>query len=160
MSLTDISIAAAHVRADSDDTTQLQIYLDAAEDAAWQYLGRLVVKDSDALIAAITASSSDLAAANAAYGNAIALASAMPPGITRDAAFTKANAELSVAKSSALEACTGIVINPSITAAILLTTGHLYANRENVMAGTTAAAIALPFGAQSLLMPYRAGLGV
>jgi hypothetical protein len=50
-----------------------------------------------------------------------------------------------------------IVTNPSITAAVLLITGHLYRNREAV-AGETANQ--LPMGAHSLLWPHRVGLGV
>ncbi|MBK8667798.1 MAG: phage gp6-like head-tail connector protein [Burkholderiales bacterium] len=52
----------------------------------------------------------------------------------------------------------GIVINPAIQAALLLIVGHLYANREDVLAGVSVAQ--LPNGSQYLLQPYRAGLGV
>ena len=52
----------------------------------------------------------------------------------------------------------GIVINPAIQAALLLIVGHLYANREDVLAGVSVAQ--LPNGSQYLLMPYRVGMGV
>ena len=52
----------------------------------------------------------------------------------------------------------GIVINPAIQAALLLIVGHLYANREDVLADVSVAQ--LPNGSQYLLQPYRAGLGV
>ena len=52
----------------------------------------------------------------------------------------------------------GIVINPAIQAALLLIVGHLYANREDVVVGLSAAQ--LPSGAQYLLQPYRYGMGV
>lgn len=52
----------------------------------------------------------------------------------------------------------GIVINPAIQAALLLIVGHLYANREDVLAGVSVAQ--LPNGAQYLLQPYRIGMGV
>lgn len=51
-----------------------------------------------------------------------------------------------------------ILINPSITAACLLILGHLYANREDVAAGTTATE--MPMGSRSILQPYRIGLGI
>lgn len=51
-----------------------------------------------------------------------------------------------------------VVINPSITAACLLIAGHLYANREDVVAGVSVAQ--LPMGSQSLLLPYRVNMGV
>lgn len=52
----------------------------------------------------------------------------------------------------------GIVINPAIQAALLLIVGHLYANREDVLAGVSVAQ--LPNGSQYLMQPYRSGMGV
>lgn len=52
----------------------------------------------------------------------------------------------------------GIVINPAVQAALLLIAGHLYANREDVVAGVSVAQ--LPNGAQYLLQPYRIGMGI
>ena len=52
----------------------------------------------------------------------------------------------------------GIVINPAIQAALLLIVGHLYANREDVLAGVSVAQ--LPNGSQYLMQPYRIGMGV
>jgi hypothetical protein len=51
-----------------------------------------------------------------------------------------------------------IVLKPSVRAACLLILGHLYANREDVVVGTISSEI--PLGSQSLLTPYRIGLGV
>ncbi|SEJ49635.1 head-tail connector protein [Pseudomonas sp. NFR16] len=51
-----------------------------------------------------------------------------------------------------------MVINKSITAACLLILGHLYANREDVVLGTTGTE--LPMGSRSLLAPFRINLGV
>ena len=52
----------------------------------------------------------------------------------------------------------GIVINQAIQAALLLIVGHLYANREDVLAGVSVAQ--LPNGSQYLMQPYRIGMGV
>lgn len=52
---------------------------------------------------------------------------------------------------------TGIVANGAINAAVLLICGTLYANREGVVVGASAAE--LPGGVKSLLWPYRLGLG-
>jgi hypothetical protein len=46
-----------------------------------------------------------------------------------------------------------LVVNGAVLAAILLITGHLYANREEVVVGATVAQ--MPFAAQSLLRPHR-----
>lgn len=51
-----------------------------------------------------------------------------------------------------------ILVNPSIRAACLLIAGKLYNSREDAVTGTTVTE--LPSGSQSLLMPYRIGLGV
>lgn len=51
-----------------------------------------------------------------------------------------------------------MVVNDLIRAAILLTVGHLYANREDVAAGVSFAKI--PVGAEYLLMPHRVKMGV
>ena len=51
-----------------------------------------------------------------------------------------------------------IVLNAAIQAALLLIVGHLYANREDVLAGVSVAQ--LPNGSQYLMQPYRSGMGV
>jgi uncharacterized phage protein (predicted DNA packaging) len=51
----------------------------------------------------------------------------------------------------------GVVINDAIKAAILLNLGHLYVNREGV---DTVQKQELPLGIQSLLQPYRIGIGM
>lgn len=53
---------------------------------------------------------------------------------------------------------TGIVLNASIEAAILLTCGSLYAQREDAVIGFTVAA--MPTGSKALLQPYRYGMGL
>ena len=51
----------------------------------------------------------------------------------------------------------GVVINDAIKAAILLNLGHLCVNREGV---DTVQKQELPLGIQSLLQPYRIGIGM
>ncbi len=51
-----------------------------------------------------------------------------------------------------------MVVNNAIKAAILLTVGHLYANREDVVRGVVAQQ--LPMGARDLLRPWRIIPGV
>lgn len=53
-----------------------------------------------------------------------------------------------------------MVATSVISAAVLLILGHLYRNREEVLVGTSAAAVQLPVGANTLLWPHRVGLGV
>lgn len=54
--------------------------------------------------------------------------------------------------------CDPIVVNPAIRAAVLLTTGHLYRNREDVITGTSVSE--MKEGARALLWPHRVGLGI
>lgn len=51
-----------------------------------------------------------------------------------------------------------MLVNDMIKAAVLLTLGHLYANRESVNTGS--AATALPRGVDDLLQPFRVGMGI
>ncbi|MFV3402867.1 head-tail connector protein [Pseudomonas sp. NY15463] len=51
-----------------------------------------------------------------------------------------------------------MVCNKQISAACLLIIGHLYANRESVVAGTIATE--LPQGSMALLNPHRIGWGI
>ena len=51
-----------------------------------------------------------------------------------------------------------VVLNPSIEAACLLITGHLFAHREDVVMGVSS--VALPRGSEFLLFPYRVGMGI
>lgn len=54
----------------------------------------------------------------------------------------------------------GVVINDAIKAAILLNLGHLYVNREGVVDNHAVQKQELPLGIQSLLQPYRIGIGM
>ena len=54
--------------------------------------------------------------------------------------------------------CDPMMVTDSIRAAVLLTLGHLYANRESVITGTIVSE--MKDGPRSLLWPYRVGLGV
>lgn len=65
---------------------------------------------------------------------------------------------LAVAVLAGTAGCDPIVVNDAIRAAVLLTLGHLYANRENVIVGS--AVSEMKEGTRSLLWPYRVGLGV
>ena len=65
------------------------------------------------------------------------------------------------ADQAAMEAAqdeVGLVANFAFKAAALLICGHLYANRENVVAG--AQSFTLPMGAHDLLRPHRRSFGL
>ena len=62
-------------------------------------------------------------------------------------------AALDAAVAAETAGASPMVVNFAVKAAILLTLGHLHANREDVVTGATVAQ--LPFGARSLLRPHR-----
>lgn len=78
-----------------------------------------------------------------------------------DAAIDSAEAYLDrslIASEDQRKTPDDLVINGSVRAAILLTVGHLYANREQEIIGSITSE--LKFSARNLLMPYRIKLGV
>lgn len=133
----------------------LMACLASAEDAAAAYLNRSIHADAAAREAALAAYPDAVAAARTAYADALAAADAEQTigdankaQAIRDVAKLKLDDALLAAERSAR----GIVANGSILAAVKLTLGHLYENREAV---TDRAMTALPQGVPELLRPYR-----
>lgn len=146
--------ARAHLRVEADyPGEQIQAYIAGAEDAAAQYLNRTVFADAGAQAAALDALPAALAAAKAAYDATVAAAAAIEDPVARQATIDVARVRLAGEQSLAARNLNGTVSNPSIVAACLLTVGHLYANRTDVVVGATVAE--LPNGARALLRPYR-----
>lgn len=116
MSIITLDVAKAHLRdVYGAEDELIQLYLDTAEEAAAEYIGRSLFADQTALEAAVQA------------------------GTAGDAP---------------------IVMTPSIRSACLLMLGHLYANREDVVAAQgIMVAIELPLGSRALLQPFRVKLG-
>lgn len=109
MNLVTMPQALAHLRADAGaEDALIQLYAEAAEQSAQDYLNRQVFADQLSLDEAVL----------------VGTAGIEP-----------------------------MVVNAVIQAAVLLTLGHLYANREDVVTGVTAQA--MPMGARSLLRPHR-----
>lgn len=158
MSIIELAVAKAHLRLESgypDD--QVQGKLDAAESSAAQFLNRRVFEDRAALDAAVAAVPAALVAAGTAYQTALKTAGDIEDAVARCAAEGYALRAYRDAQTAASETYAGIVINPQIEAAILLTLGHLFENRQDVQQGSVQQ---LPIGAEQLLFPFRVGLGV
>ena len=158
MSVIAIDIAMHHLRAESEDQVLVQAQLNAAEEAAMQYLNRRFYLDQVALDAARAGVRPAMHAAKAANAEAVEAAQAEPDHHLRCRLLDNARAALAEAYDQADAIACGMVINPSIQAACLLKLGHLFANREEVVTGTTA--IELPLASQHLLMPFRIRMGV
>ena len=154
MSLVTLESAKLHLRVDSSDEDALiAVYITAAEQTAVSLLDRGVYVDGTALGVAKADAPGALETASAAYDAATEAAQAMT-----DAALQAAATQ--TAENAWLKACVthrqtmdGMVVNEAIQAAVLLIVGHLFANREDVVAGVSVAQ--LPNGAEWLLQPYK-----
>ncbi|WP_423173515.1 head-tail connector protein [Stenotrophomonas maltophilia] len=154
MPIVSLAQARSHVRVEADyPEEQLQAAIAGAQDAAQAYLNRRIYEDADALALARGSYPAVMKAAALAKSQALADAVFIEDGDERTAAIRLAVVAHREATVEA-EACIhGVVANPSIFSAILLTLGHLYANRADVIVG--AQTVELPNGAKSLLRPYR-----
>lgn len=158
MSVIDIDLAMRHLLAEPEDQVLIQAQLDAAEDAASKFIQRRFYADQAALSTAASTVRTRQIAARAAYEAALVDAEDIDNACDRDASVRVACQVFADATAESLAIAQGIVINPSITAACLLKLGHLFANREEVV--TAVSAVELPIASQSLLMPYRIGMGI
>lgn len=154
MSFVTVNEAKAHLRVDgTDEDALIGIYINAAELAAIKALDRGVYADSTALEAAKDAAPAALTAATAAKEAAVAAAEAMEDATEQAAALQVAETAYMRALVAYRQAFDGIVVNDQIKAAVLLTVGSLYAQREDVVVGASVAA--LPNGADYLLQPFK-----
>ncbi len=144
--------AQCRVTGDYDDAT-LADKLVSAEDAVAAYLNRNVYLDQAQLDDAIDGLADGAAQAQDAYDQAVAAAAGLASDAAREMALQVAEKRLAGFRLNAQRTLNGIVANGSVLAAVRLTLGHLYANRESVATGVTVAE--LPLGVADLLRPYR-----
>lgn len=157
--LIDLPTAKAHLRVDtSTDDAQITLYLSAACDMAARFLNRNIYEDQNAMDAAIASVPASILAAGVIYTNATTANAAIEDEVARLAENDYALMAYGDVQSQGYAARYGIVINDTIRAGILLILGHLYENREDVVAGVTVAS--LPMGSRAVLMPYRVAMGV
>lgn len=154
MQLITIGQARLHCKADEADDDMLTIYANAAEAACAKALNRNVYPDADALASARAGMQAAMVTANAAYETAMDAADEIDIAADKLVAEEIAMQNLVEAQCDYYRKRDGIVVTDDILAAILLTLGHLYRNREDVVTGQGAAAIELPMGARALLRPY------
>ena len=155
MSFVTLAEAKLHLRVDgTDEDALIDLYINAAEHAAIKAMDRGVYADNTALQAAMTAAPAALTAATAAKEAAVAAAEALTDADEQAAALQAAENAYLRALVAYRQVFDGIVVNDQIKAAVLLTVGHLYENREDVVAGASVAA--LPNGADHLLQPFKA----
>ncbi|MFJ2981196.1 MULTISPECIES: head-tail connector protein [unclassified Pseudomonas] len=153
-----IDLAMHHLLAEPEDQVLVEAQLGAAEDAAMNFLNRRFYLDQVALDQARAGVSASMQQAKEANAAAVAAAEAEQDHTLRCRLLEHARQALADAYDQADAIAYGMVLNPAIQAACLLKLGHLFANREEVVTGTTA--VELPLASQHLLMPYRIRMGV
>ena len=154
MSFVTLAEAKSHLRVyGNDDDALIGIYIAAAEKSAVAIVDRGVYADDAAKEAAIDAAPAALSAATAAYTAAITAAHEMADACEQESAITAANTKYIRAQVAFRQVMDGIVADDIIKSAALLIVGHLYENREDVVAGQ--ALSKLPNGAEWLLAPYK-----
>lgn len=158
MPVIDIDVAMQHLRAEDEDRALVQAQLGAAEEQASQYMQRRFYADQAALDAALATVPAAITSTRARYEEAVASIEFIPLLEDRYGSRERAVRAFADARAAVEMVARGIVINDAIQAACLLALGHLYANREDVVIGTSTAE--LPMGSRWLLGPYRTGLGV
>jgi hypothetical protein len=152
--VTTLENAKLHLRVDgTDEDALIGVYIAAAEQSAVALLDRGVYADGTALGAAKASAPADLTAATATYTAAIADAQALADATEQAAATQAAEYAYLRAQVAYRQAMDGMVVNDTIKSAVLLIVGHLYAHREDVVAGVSVAK--LPNGAEWLLAPYK-----
>ena len=133
----------------------LTIYANAAEKACANFANRALFVDQAALDAAIQAVPAAMSAAFIAHKSAVEAAASIADEDERDIAESIAHQKLFAARVAQSNIIYGIAVDEDIIAAILLTTGHFYRNREEVVVGSDSAVNQLPIGAERIMKWYR-----
>lgn len=159
MTLVSMEVAKSHLRVvGADEDADIELKLEAAEQAAASYLNRSLYADQTALDAATAASPTLFATARLANQAAVDAAMLLEDVTERAMALAAAAERFAAASLASVLTYRGMVITSAIKAAILLSLGHLYENREGVVVGLSVAE--MPQGAMSLLRPHRIGVGL
>lgn len=143
----------AQCSADPADAPLLEKLLAAAESAIAGHLNRAFFATRAELLAAQDALPVAAGEAQDAYDAAMLAAGALSNAAARKMAVDLAEERLKEAKIGFQRVLFGMVVTPRIEAAVRLTLGNLYANREEVVIGASAAR--LPQGIPELLRADR-----
>lgn len=161
MSIVTLEQAKAHLRVDgTDEDALIEVYLDAAEQSAADYMERNLYEAAGDLADAIAAVHDAMAAATATYEADVEAAEAIDDAVERAIALRRADSIYAAAQDSAARTCSGMVMTQAVRSAVLLLVGHLYQNRSAVVDSSRAQVAEAPLAVRWLLDPHRTGLGV
>ncbi|WP_025135925.1 head-tail connector protein [Achromobacter sp. DH1f] len=153
MSLLTPEECIVQCRAEPEDGPLLESLLASAESVVAGHLNRAVFATAEELAGALDALPDAAGDAQDAYDSAIARAASLGNIAARDMAIAVARERLAKAKLWFDRVLHGMVVTPRVEAAVRLTLGNLYANREQVVVGATA--VELPQGVPELLRSDR-----
>ena len=145
----DLNLARAHLKADDEDVEDALIeqYIASAVSACEGYCNRKFYENATEQTTDFDAALGELASANEQYNTDIAT--------TEDCELLSIyHDRLIRARGDVLRRINGIVIDGTITAAILMMLGHFYRNRQEVVVAQYSGATQLPAGARRILEPY------
>ena len=145
----DLDLAREHLKADNEDVEDdlIQQYIASAQSACEGYCNRKFYVDETARAADYIVALAELEAAKEARDTALE--------DTEDCDVQGViNNKWLQARGNCLARCNGVVIDSTITAAMLLMLGHFYRNRQEVVAGQYSGATQIPAGAKRILEPY------
>jgi hypothetical protein len=148
MAIIEIELAIQHVKADDEaiEDPLFALYLDSAQSICEGYCNRNFYEDANTRYAAFDDGLVALAVARDEWDAAVATE---PTWDLLDAYASRYNEK----RGDALKMVNGCVADGAIKAAILMTFGHLYRNRQDVVIGNVSAS-QVPVGAQRILQPY------
>lgn len=154
MDIITITQARDHCKTDAVDDVMLIVYANAAEKVCAQLANRALFVTQAALTTAIDTVPTTMTAAFTAHTNAMTAAASLDEN-NRLFAEDKAAAALRSARVAASNIVHGIVADNDIIAAILLTTGHFYRNREEVVVGQAGRPEQVPMAAERIMRWHR-----
>lgn len=141
-------------KTDGEDQELLTTYANAAEARCEGLCNRRIYKDQTEFDTALASVPANVLAAQVTYRDAVEAAELVEDQVTREWLLTvaKFNYDRSIQEEQSV--VNGMVAGDDFIAAVLLVTCHLYGNREDVVTGQGANAVALPHGARDILTRY------
>ena len=145
----DIELAREHIKADDEDVEDALIeqYIASAKTICEGYCNRKFYDDEAERLAAFNQALLDQVTVDDDYDAAISAA-------TNDSVRGLLTNDHIRRIGEIRQQANGVITDDTITAAMLMTLGHLYKNRQEVIAGQQSSATWVPAGAQRMLQPY------
>lgn len=151
MELVTIDTLRMHCRADGDDDELIERYGNAAEAACAKRISRALFPDDVTFAAALETVPTLLSAAWDTYETEMEAAEAITNENAKAAAKIAAAKKRDIAIRKAAAISNGMVATDDIIVAILLLVKTWYDTGTTVVTGQGAAAVELPFGAETIL---------